>query len=400
MDHRGRTRRARLRVSCLGCTGGDAHCPEQAAHDAQETLRLGKIDAGAVRSALEDIRIRWCARLDGIGEPMLELSDPLWSKLDDAHRDRHIPTLLAELAASWDREAAKSLLWDCLCHQETCYGATYAAIPHLVKIADPEENRYQRLEIATFLGFVALCARDHHGQGRRRQLEDAVLQGLPETLEGWDRKLHCFRDLVAALERPDRRSRFVQTELLPRYRQVLAIAPVNADDLEKILSIKAEFFSALPSIRALCELSLLENVEDKEAVRFLLSGIAAADGLLSIARLLNYGDEGLLQCTSCSQDYEFIRFGEQIAIYARDPTPSAVRPADDKGLSDYKEGAPSRADGFVVPIAENNVLDARTASLLSLAKRAPSPEPALLLRHFVGSFVCGKCGIKVPMHSP
>jgi hypothetical protein len=193
--------------------------------------------------------------------------------------------------------------------------------------------------------------------------------------------------------------RYGQTGLLPRYRQVLAIAPVNADDLEKILSIKAEFFSALPSIRALCEHSLLENVEDKEAVRYLLSGIAAADGLLSIARLLNYGDEGLLQCTSCSQDYEFIRFGERMAIYAGDPT-SAVRPADDKGLSDYKEGAPSRADGFVVPIAENNVLDARTASLLSLAKHAPSPEPALLLRHFVGSFVCGKCGIKGPMHSP
>lgn len=59
-------------------------------------------------------------RLDRIGEPMLELSDPLWNKLDYAHRDRHIPTLLAELAASWDREAANSLLWDCICHQETC----------------------------------------------------------------------------------------------------------------------------------------------------------------------------------------------------------------------------------------------------------------------------------------
>jgi hypothetical protein len=294
---------------------------------------------------------------------MLELSDPLWNKLGHANRDRHIPTLLAQLAVSWDREAAKSLLWDCLGHNEICYGATYAAIPHLLKIAEPEENRYQRLEIATFLGFVALFAR----QGRGRQLEDAVLQGLPETLEGWD-QLH-------------------------RYGQMLAIAPVNADDLEKILSIKAEFFSALPSIRALCEHSLLEKVEDKEAVRYLLSGIAAADGLLSIARLLEYGDEGLLRCTSCSQDYEFIRFGERIAIYA---TTRAGRPADDKGLRDYNEGAPSRADGFVVPIAENNVLDARTASLLSLARRAPSPEPALLLRHFVGSFVCGKCGIKGP----
>jgi len=287
-------------------------------------------------------------------EPMLELADPLWDKLDDAQRDRDIPILLAELAASWDGEAAKSLLWDCLCHQQECYGATYAAIPYLLKIAEPEENRCQRREIALFLGFVALRARDFHHQVRGRQFEGAALQGLPETLEGWDRIRDCFRGHVAWLERPDRPHHYEQT--LPRYRRVVAIEPVNADDLEKILSIKAEFFSALPCIRALCERSLLEDVADKEAVFYLLSGIAAADGLLSIARLLNYGDEGLLQCTSCSQEYEFIRFGERIAIYATDPTPSAVRHADDKGLSDYEEGTPSRADGFVVPIAETTFL--------------------------------------------
>jgi hypothetical protein len=61
-----------------------------------------------------------------------------------------------------------------------------------------------------------------------------VLQGLPETLEGWDRNLDCFGDLVAMLERSDRpRSEQAQTELLHRYRRVLAIDPVNADDLEK-----------------------------------------------------------------------------------------------------------------------------------------------------------------------
>jgi hypothetical protein len=38
-------------------------------------------------------------------------------------------------------------------------------------------------------------------------------------------------------------------------------------------------------------------------------------------------------------------------------------------------------------------------ALLALAKRAPSPEPALLLRHFAGSFVCCKCGLQGPMHS-
>jgi hypothetical protein len=164
------------------------------------------------------------AGLDRIAEPMLELSDPLWNKLDDANCDRNIPTLLVELAASWDREAANSLLWDCLCHQENCHGATYAAIPHLLKIAEPEENRRQRLGIADFLGFVALCARE----GRSGQCEVAVLQGLPETLEEWDR----FRGLVTTLERSDR--------LRSRYEAV------NADDLKKILSIKAGFFRLCP----------------------------------------------------------------------------------------------------------------------------------------------------------
>jgi hypothetical protein len=58
---------------------------------------------------------------------MLPLNDPLWKKLDDAHRDRDIPRLLFKLSEAWDDETAKSLFWDCLCHQGTCYGATYAA---------------------------------------------------------------------------------------------------------------------------------------------------------------------------------------------------------------------------------------------------------------------------------
>jgi hypothetical protein len=107
---------------------------------------------------------------------MLELYDPLWDKLGE-----HVPRMLSGLVASWDDEAAKSLLCDDLCHQETCYGATYAAIPHLLKIAEPEENRRQRQKIAFFLGFVALCARDRQQQGL------GELQGLPETLEAWHR---------------------------------------------------------------------------------------------------------------------------------------------------------------------------------------------------------------------
>src|SRR5262249_40947351 len=165
-------------------------------------------------------------------------------------------------------------------------------------------------------------------------------------------------------------------------------------------SIMAEFYSALPAIRALCERALIENLEDEGVVGYLLSGVAAADGLTGIASLLNhsltYGDEGGFTCSSCGWGYEFIRFGERIAVYADIPRGA---PHEDKGLRDFKDGAPSRADGFMTPITEDGVPDARVAALLVLAKRAPSPEPALLLRHFAGSFFCCKCGVQGPMRS-
>jgi hypothetical protein len=330
---------------------------------------------------------------------MLELSDPLWKKLDDAHRDRNIPKLLSELAETWNDETANSLLWACLCHQETCYGATYAVVPHLLKIAHPESNRHQRFEIALFLGFVALCALDpRHGLN-----ENQPLQGLPLTLNAWDRALDCYRNLVAAFEDRNRpSSAYEQNELLPRYKKILEIEPVNAGDLGKIKSIGAEFFSALPAIRAVCERALLENLQDNNAFSYLLSGIAAADGLLDLARLLVYGSEGLFRCLSCDWGYEYILFGDRIAIYADENThPIAPTPPASEGraLRDFKEHAPSRSDGFVVPARDNEVFELRVAALLSLADRAPSPQPALLLRNFLGSFLCCKCGAQRPIHT-
>ena len=289
---------------------------------------------------------------------MLELNDPFWDKLHTMFGNEHVPTLLSALAASWDDKTASTLqeeLW----HQSTCCGATYATVPHLLKIAEPEENRHQRGDIAVFLSQVAVHTDPR--QGPDDQSEDGELRAL----------------IVGC-----------------------AIEPVNAGDLEKMRSIMAEFYSALPAIRALCERALIENLEDEGVVGYLLSGVAAADGLTGIARLLNYsltyGDEGGFTCSSCGWGYEFIRFGERIAVYADIPRGA---PHEDKGLRDFKDGAPSRADGFMTPITEDGVPDARVAALLVLAKRAPSPEPALLLRHFAGSFFCCKCGVQGPMRS-
>jgi hypothetical protein len=322
---------------------------------------------------------------------MLPLSDPLWEKLDDAHRDRDVPQLLSELGKAWNDEVANSLLWDCLCHQETCYGATYAAIPHFLTIAQPEESRHQRLQIALFLGFVALCALERQ-QNAGDEIRNNPLPGLPETLDGWDQKLDCFRSLAASYADPDLApSRYERAVLLPRYRKILAIAPVNAGDLQCIRLIKADFFSALPAIRALCERAFLENAQEDGAI-YILSGVAAADRLLDLARLLNCASSGQLKCASCQSSYKYNRFGDRVAIYVYDNTKSTG--IVERAQLDWQDRAPSRADGFISPAGADEAFDPRVSALLSLAHRAASAEPALLLRNFLGSFFCRKCGMQ------
>jgi hypothetical protein len=283
---------------------------------------------------------------------MLPLDDSLWKKLDDAHRDRDIPALLSGLVEAWNDETANSLFWDCLCHQETCYGATYAAIPHLLKIAEPDANQRQRLQIALFSGFVTCCAFDP-ARSLNGGIGDESLPGLPRTIEGWDRKLDAFRGLLASFENPKRpTSQYEQAELLPRCRKVLATEPVHTHDLERIEAIGAEFLSIVPLIRAVCQRALLENLQDEFAVQYLLSGIASADGLLGLARLLHDGVDGWCRCSSCNEVHRYILFGARVAIYSN----------DENAARDFDDGAPSRSDGFVVPAGNGEASDTRVAA--------------------------------------
>ncbi|MBR0777495.1 hypothetical protein JQ543_14275 [Bradyrhizobium diazoefficiens] len=322
---------------------------------------------------------------------MLPLNDPLWTKLDDAHRDRDIAGLLAELSTSWDEEAAQSLFWDCLCHQSTCYGATYAAVPHLLRIAEVEGNRQQRLEIALFAGYVVQCALTsrHH--------EHDALPGLPENPDGWDRKLDCFRGLASHLERelkaPDGYiSPYERKELLPHYRNILHRG--IPDDMDRIRSIKAAFLASLPQVGAICTQALLENLDNENALTPLLGGIASVEGLVDLGRLLFSGSDGMLTCGDCDAPYQYILFGSRVAVYADDAAGSSMR-ADSRPNLDFREGAASRADGFIVPI--ENELAPVTLRLLALADRAQTPQPAILLRNFLGSFRCSRCKTSVPV---
>lgn len=71
---------------------------------------------------------------------MLDLNSPRWGELDHAYgKASDIPNLLRQLEANPDvgdeSHEPWHTLWGSLCHQTTVYPASYAAVPHLVRIA-------------------------------------------------------------------------------------------------------------------------------------------------------------------------------------------------------------------------------------------------------------------------
>lgn len=320
---------------------------------------------------------------------MLPLDHPLWKRLDDAHRDRDIPQLLASLSKAWDDESARSLFWDCLCHQGTCYGATYAAIPHLLTIAQVDANRHQRIEIALFCGYVVLNALRTRG-------DDRELAGLPRTSEEWEQKLDCFRRLVAHFEDPERRpSRYERATLLPRYKQILLAGPVVDADLGTIGEIRLEFLSSLSTVSKICEQALLERPGQESVAMPLLGGIAAAEGHLGLGHLFFQGKEGWFECGRCGLGHRYALLGDQVAVYAEERSSIPAVGIDERPLLDMKEGRASRSDGIMTPVNESRKLAPSIARLIRLADRAQARQAALLLRSFLGSFRCRRCDAEV-----
>jgi len=72
---------------------------------------------------------------------MLTLDDPGWRDLQHAYGDAaDIPNMLRALASSTEPKAGYQdepwfSLWSSLCHQGDVYNASYAAVPHIVRIA-------------------------------------------------------------------------------------------------------------------------------------------------------------------------------------------------------------------------------------------------------------------------
>ena len=79
---------------------------------------------------------------------MLSLNDRVsWSALSDAYGSATaIPSLLIEAEVLPEDTGGNEpyfSLWSALCHQGDVYTASYAALPHLVRIVDENPNRFR-----------------------------------------------------------------------------------------------------------------------------------------------------------------------------------------------------------------------------------------------------------------
>jgi len=81
-----------------------------------------------------------------VGQIMIPLESPRWSELQDAYGSAEgIPALLRQVEAfpfpeKYDEEPWFSL-WSALCHQGDVYSASFAAVPHIVRIAGSDPKR-------------------------------------------------------------------------------------------------------------------------------------------------------------------------------------------------------------------------------------------------------------------
>jgi len=133
---------------------------------------------------------------------MLSLSDPRWKELRHAYGEAaDVPSLLQALATSagptsgYQAEPWLSL-WSRLCHQGDVYTASYAAVPHIVRIASdangPVDFSFFALpaavEIARQTGrgpdIPEVCVDDY-----RRALEQLVENVSLHRNDPWDRSM-------------------------------------------------------------------------------------------------------------------------------------------------------------------------------------------------------------------
>ena len=127
---------------------------------------------------------------------MLDLDSPRWAELSHAYgRAGDIPALLRALSPSPSSDDPNEepwfSLWSALAHQRDVYPASFAAVPHVVRVlqSDPTRASFSFLQ---FPAWVEICRRTSAiaVQEDLREAYEAALAKLPSlaarSLEGRD----------------------------------------------------------------------------------------------------------------------------------------------------------------------------------------------------------------------
>ncbi len=308
---------------------------------------------------------------------MIALDDPLWRKLCDAYATVDIPGQLRSLEERWDDDLADHLLYAALIHQETCYSATYAAMPHILKLAETHPDPKARGECAAWLAWLCVCAADEPSSGA----DPAKFPpGMPANDTEWRGVLETKRIARERLNGPDR----------DPFRGYHDLSLPSDAELEKIAQVAREFAAAHPRIAEVCANAYLASSDDGSLSTFLM-GIAAARGLLASARLLETPAEAHFSCPDCGTAYLWHRFDKRIAYYL-EPDHNGnfnfQNPIEDRDFLDWQDGAPSRQDGFVVPLSNTKALSDVEQDLWDLAVERKDSDCPFYLAHIFGSFDC------------
>lgn len=141
---------------------------------------------------------------------MLPLDSPLWSQLEHAYGSAaDTPHFLHQLESHVDSESPEAdpwfSLWSSLCHQGDVYEASFAAVPHVLRIAEAHPTRFS----SSFLQFPACVEFFRLKAGAKIPAElvgayNSALQRIPAivaaaSVRKWDEVfLRCALSALAA----------------------------------------------------------------------------------------------------------------------------------------------------------------------------------------------------------
>ena len=110
-------------------------------------------------------------------------TDPHWANMTHAYGSAgNMPALLErarlDLRGSHERESVWLDLWSALCHQGDAYVASYAAIPHLVSIAESRRGSAAQFDPLHLIGCIELARLEGRGPALEPSVEGSYQAGL------------------------------------------------------------------------------------------------------------------------------------------------------------------------------------------------------------------------------